>query len=96
MAKDDDGGGYGAGSRSEVGQGQGQEKRQEYKRTQGACDNCWADNDPEGCCDQGGVGKECEGLRGEAEGAGEERGADQGQAFELDLADVAGGGLGWR
>ncbi|KAG5329305.1 hypothetical protein C0989_009941, partial [Termitomyces sp. Mn162] len=25
------------------------EKRQEYKRTQGACDNCWADNDPEGC-----------------------------------------------
>ncbi|KNZ71316.1 hypothetical protein J132_00042, partial [Termitomyces sp. J132] len=25
------------------------ERRQEYKRTQGACDNCWADNDPEGC-----------------------------------------------
>ncbi|KAG5717881.1 hypothetical protein E4T56_gene1440 [Termitomyces sp. T112] len=25
------------------------EKRQEYKRTQGACNNCWADNDPEGC-----------------------------------------------
>ncbi|KAG5332036.1 hypothetical protein C0989_007404 [Termitomyces sp. Mn162] len=25
------------------------EKWQEYKRTQGACDNCWADNDPEGC-----------------------------------------------
>ncbi|KNZ78615.1 hypothetical protein J132_11056 [Termitomyces sp. J132] len=25
------------------------EKRQEYKCTQGACDNCWADNDPEGC-----------------------------------------------
>ncbi|KNZ71717.1 hypothetical protein J132_07478 [Termitomyces sp. J132] len=25
------------------------EKRQEYKYTQGACDNCWADNDLEGC-----------------------------------------------
>ncbi|KAG5728891.1 hypothetical protein E4T56_gene5608 [Termitomyces sp. T112] len=25
------------------------EKWQEYKHTQGACDNCWADNDPEGC-----------------------------------------------
>ncbi|KAG5349266.1 hypothetical protein C0989_004910 [Termitomyces sp. Mn162] len=25
------------------------EKQQEYKHTQGACDNCWADNDPEGC-----------------------------------------------
>ncbi|KNZ78067.1 hypothetical protein J132_02359, partial [Termitomyces sp. J132] len=25
------------------------EKWQEYKYTQGACDNCWADNDPEGC-----------------------------------------------
>ncbi|KAG5349333.1 hypothetical protein C0989_004571, partial [Termitomyces sp. Mn162] len=25
------------------------EKRQEYKRTQGVCDNCWANNDPEGC-----------------------------------------------
>ncbi|KAG5331229.1 hypothetical protein C0989_008248 [Termitomyces sp. Mn162] len=24
-------------------------KRQEYKCTQGVCDNCWADNDPEGC-----------------------------------------------
>ncbi|KNZ77140.1 hypothetical protein J132_06135 [Termitomyces sp. J132] len=28
------------------------EKRQEYKCTQGVCDNCWADNDPEGCCGQ--------------------------------------------
>ncbi|KNZ81432.1 hypothetical protein J132_00539 [Termitomyces sp. J132] len=27
-------------------------KRQEYKRTQGVCDNCWANNDPEGCCGQ--------------------------------------------
>ncbi|KAG5349313.1 hypothetical protein C0989_004706 [Termitomyces sp. Mn162] len=25
------------------------EKRQEYKCMQGACDNCWADNNPEGC-----------------------------------------------
>ncbi|KAG5731781.1 hypothetical protein E4T56_gene1560 [Termitomyces sp. T112] len=25
------------------------EKQQEYKHMQGACDNCWADNDPEGC-----------------------------------------------
>ncbi|KAG5348871.1 hypothetical protein C0989_007611 [Termitomyces sp. Mn162] len=25
------------------------EKQQEYKCTQGACDNCWADNNPEGC-----------------------------------------------
>ncbi|KNZ72633.1 hypothetical protein J132_02226 [Termitomyces sp. J132] len=24
-------------------------KQQEYKCMQGACDNCWADNDPEGC-----------------------------------------------
>ncbi|KAG5349540.1 hypothetical protein C0989_003262 [Termitomyces sp. Mn162] len=24
-------------------------KRQEYKRMQGVCNNCWADNDPEGC-----------------------------------------------
>ncbi|KNZ78649.1 hypothetical protein J132_11090 [Termitomyces sp. J132] len=26
------------------------ERRQEYKHTQGARNNCWADNDPEGCC----------------------------------------------
>ncbi|KNZ77822.1 hypothetical protein J132_03331 [Termitomyces sp. J132] len=25
------------------------EKQQEYKRMQGACNNCWADNGPEGC-----------------------------------------------
>ncbi|KAG5716194.1 hypothetical protein E4T56_gene10759 [Termitomyces sp. T112] len=25
------------------------EKQQEFKRMQGVCDNCWADNDPEGC-----------------------------------------------
>ncbi|KNZ71664.1 hypothetical protein J132_07830 [Termitomyces sp. J132] len=25
-------------------------KRQEYKRMQGACNNCWANNDPESCC----------------------------------------------
>ncbi|KAG5732286.1 hypothetical protein E4T56_gene11368 [Termitomyces sp. T112] len=25
-------------------------KQQEYKRMQGACNNCWANNDPEGCC----------------------------------------------
>ncbi|KNZ81262.1 hypothetical protein J132_02097 [Termitomyces sp. J132] len=29
------------------------EKRQEYKRMQGVCDTCWADNDPEGCCKEG-------------------------------------------
>ncbi|KNZ76914.1 hypothetical protein J132_10860 [Termitomyces sp. J132] len=29
------------------------EKRQEYKHMQGVCNNCWADNDPEGCCKEG-------------------------------------------
>ncbi|KNZ79578.1 hypothetical protein J132_09167 [Termitomyces sp. J132] len=28
-------------------------KRQEYKCMQGACDNCWANNDPEGCYKEG-------------------------------------------
>ncbi|KNZ78080.1 hypothetical protein J132_02270 [Termitomyces sp. J132] len=42
------------------------EKQQEYKHMQGACDNCWADNDPEGCC------KECEGLCGVTEGVDKE------------------------
>ncbi|KNZ81497.1 hypothetical protein J132_00463 [Termitomyces sp. J132] len=29
------------------------EKQQEYKCMQGACENCWANNDPEGCCEEG-------------------------------------------
>ncbi|KNZ80983.1 hypothetical protein J132_03683 [Termitomyces sp. J132] len=48
------------------------EKRQEYKCMQGACDNCWADNNPEGCCNKGGISKECKGFHGVAEGVGEE------------------------
>ncbi|KAG5331695.1 hypothetical protein C0989_007442 [Termitomyces sp. Mn162] len=44
--------GLGAGMKLEKAKGKvtvSLEKRQEYKRMQGACDNCWADNDPEGC-----------------------------------------------
>ncbi|KAG5716133.1 hypothetical protein E4T56_gene10937 [Termitomyces sp. T112] len=44
--------GLGAGVKLEKAKGKvtvSLEKQQEYKRTQEACDNCWADNDPEGC-----------------------------------------------
>ncbi|KAG5349245.1 hypothetical protein C0989_005036 [Termitomyces sp. Mn162] len=44
--------GMGAGVKLEKAKGKvmvSLEKQQEYKRTQGACNNCWADNDPEGC-----------------------------------------------
>ncbi|KAG5349723.1 hypothetical protein C0989_002179 [Termitomyces sp. Mn162] len=44
--------GLGAGVKLEKAKGKvtvSLEKQQEYKRTHGVCNNCWADNDPEGC-----------------------------------------------
>ncbi|KAG5333478.1 hypothetical protein C0989_005762, partial [Termitomyces sp. Mn162] len=44
--------GLGAGVKLEKAKGKvtvSLEKQQEYKHIQGACDNCWANNDPEGC-----------------------------------------------
>ncbi|KAG5350640.1 hypothetical protein C0989_010000 [Termitomyces sp. Mn162] len=73
------------------------------------CDNCWAENDPEGCwyptgaqlsycCDStsGSLGLAGVGVHGVAVGVGKEGQAYLGQAFQLAPANIAGWVNSWR